>query len=97
MPTRNVNLTAELDAQVAQRVASGRYENASEVVRAGLRALLKQEQEDALKLRRLEQDLDEGDASGNFKGDPFEAAYAEIGWHPDDRRSTPKKKRSKSG
>ena len=97
MPTRNVNLTAELDAQVAQRVASGRYENASEVVRAALRALLRQEQEDALKLRRLEQDLDEGDASGDFEGDPFEAAYAEIGWHPDHNQSIRKKKRSKRG
>ena len=36
MPTRNVNLTDELDRFVA-KVESGRYENASEVVRAALR------------------------------------------------------------
>ena len=37
MPTRNVNLTDELDRFVAKKVKTGRYENASEVVRAGLR------------------------------------------------------------
>ena len=39
MPTRNVNLTQELDRFVLSRVKAGRYENASEVVRAGLRNL----------------------------------------------------------
>jgi len=39
MPTRNVNLTPELDSFVLSRVESGRFENASEVVRAGLRRL----------------------------------------------------------
>ncbi len=33
MPTRNVNLTPELDRFVLSRVESGRFENASEVVR----------------------------------------------------------------
>jgi Arc/MetJ-type ribon-helix-helix transcriptional regulator len=33
MPTRNVNLTEELDRFVLEKVESGRYENASEVVR----------------------------------------------------------------
>src|SRR5713101_4044314 len=37
MPTRNINLTPGLDRFVATKVKSGRYENASEVVRAGLR------------------------------------------------------------
>ena len=43
MPTRNVNLTPELDRFVATKIKSGRYENASEVVRAGLRTLKRQE------------------------------------------------------
>jgi antitoxin ParD1/3/4 len=43
MPTRNVNLTQELDRFVLARVASGRFENASEVVRAGLRTLERDE------------------------------------------------------
>jgi hypothetical protein len=36
MPTRNVNLTDELDRFVLTKVESGRYENASEVVRDAL-------------------------------------------------------------
>ncbi len=39
MPTRNVNLTPELNAFVDGQLKTGRYQNASEVVRAGLRAL----------------------------------------------------------
>ncbi len=45
MPTRNVNLTDALDQFVTSTVEAGRYENASEVVRAGLRALQEREQE----------------------------------------------------
>ena len=37
--TRNVSLTAELNAFIRAQVASGRYQNASEVVRASLRVL----------------------------------------------------------
>ena len=44
MPTRNVNLTDELDHFVLAKVESGRYENASEVVRAALRTLEREEQ-----------------------------------------------------
>ena len=45
MPTRNVNLTDELDQFVASKVKSGRFENASEVVRARLRTLDREEQQ----------------------------------------------------
>ena len=37
--SRNVSLTVELDAFVGQEVVSGRYQNASEVVRAALRLM----------------------------------------------------------
>ena len=39
MPTKNVNLTEHYSAFVDQLVAAGRYENTSEVLRAGLRLL----------------------------------------------------------
>jgi antitoxin ParD1/3/4 len=72
MPTRNVNLTEELDRFVLSKVESGRYENASEVVRSGLRALEREEQEYEAKLAALRAAIDEGDSSGVFEGDPFE-------------------------
>ncbi len=37
--TRNVSLTAELNAFIRAQVSSGQYQNASEVVRAGLRRI----------------------------------------------------------
>jgi antitoxin ParD1/3/4 len=71
MPTRNVNLTEELDRFVLARVKSGRYENASEVVRAALRTLEREEQEYEAKLFALRAAIDQGDASGVAKGDVF--------------------------
>jgi len=71
VPTRNVNLTDELDRVVAKKVRSGRYENASEVVRAGLRALERDEQEYQAKLAALRSAVDEGDRSGVAEGNVF--------------------------
>jgi antitoxin ParD1/3/4 len=45
MPARNVNLTDEPDSFVPAKVESGRYENASEVVRAALRSLEREERQ----------------------------------------------------
>jgi antitoxin ParD1/3/4 len=53
MPTRNVNLPDNQAKFIDGRVRSGRYQNASEVVRAGLRLLEQREKEDELKLRAL--------------------------------------------
>lgn len=64
MPTRNVNLTPALESFVRAKLESGRYENASEVVRAGLRALERDEQQYEAKLAGLRAAIDEGDASG---------------------------------
>jgi antitoxin ParD1/3/4 len=71
MPTRNVNLTPELDRFVHTRIKSGRYENASEVVRAALRTLEREEQEHEVKIAALRKAIDEGDASGIATGDVF--------------------------
>jgi antitoxin ParD1/3/4 len=71
MPTRNVNLTDELDRFVLTKVESGRYENASEVVRAALRILEREEQQYEAKLNALRSAIDEGDASGVAEGDVF--------------------------
>ena len=53
MPTRNVNLTDGLDRFVREKVESGRYENASEVVRAALRTLEREEAQYEAKLSAL--------------------------------------------
>ncbi len=71
MPTRNVNLTDELERFVLTKVESGRYENASEVVRAALRTLERDERQYEAKLTALRAAIDEGDASGIAKGNAF--------------------------
>jgi len=71
MPTRNVNLTQELDGFILARVESGRFENASEVVRAALRTLEREERIYDAKLQALRAAIDEGDASGVAEGDVF--------------------------
>jgi antitoxin ParD1/3/4 len=71
MPTRNVNLTVEQDRFVASRIEEGRYGNASEVVRAALRTLEREEREFELKLAAVRTAIDEGDASGIAHGNAF--------------------------
>jgi antitoxin ParD1/3/4 len=56
---------------VAEKVEAGRYENASEVVRAGLRTLEREEQQHEAKLAALRAAIDEGDASGIARGNVF--------------------------
>jgi len=60
MPTRNINLTDHLDEFVERQVASGRYSNASEIVRESLRLLEEQEQERKAKLKALRQAAKQG-------------------------------------
>ena len=49
----NVSLTPQLETMIQQRVASGRYNNASEVVREALRLLEEREKEEQAKLEHL--------------------------------------------
>ncbi len=71
MPIKNINLTDELDRFVSRKLRAGRYENASEVVRAGLRSLEREEREYEAKLAALRAAIDEGDASGIAEGNVF--------------------------
>jgi antitoxin ParD1/3/4 len=65
MPTRNVNLTEYLDRFIEDGISSGRFSNASEVVREGLRLLEQREREDQAKLDWLRGAAREGfDAIG---------------------------------
>ena len=53
MPTRNVVLTDHQAMFVEQLVASGRYQNASEVLREGLRMVERRENEESVRLAAL--------------------------------------------
>ena len=63
MPTRNVVLTEQQAALVEALVGSGRYQNASEVLRDGLRLLQRREDEEQAKLQTLRTALDEAEAA----------------------------------
>ena len=78
MPTRNVNLTKELDQFVLSKVKSGRYENASEVVRDALRTLENREREFDAKLRTLRSAIDAGDASGVARAGVFQRVRRKL-------------------
>ena len=73
MPTRNVNLTEHFDRFIETGVTSGRFGNASEVVREGLRLLEQREQEDKAKLEWLRGAAKEGfDSIDRGEGIEFE-------------------------
>ena len=71
MPTRNINLTPQMDKFVGSRIKRGLYANVSEVLRAGLRALEKVEKEDKAKLDALRSAVLAGEQSGIAEGDVF--------------------------
>jgi antitoxin ParD1/3/4 len=71
MPTRNVNLTPELDSFIATKVEGGLYANASEVMRTALRLLERDERENEAKMAALRAAIDAGFASGIAKPGTF--------------------------
>ncbi|MBP6011266.1 MAG: type II toxin-antitoxin system ParD family antitoxin [Alphaproteobacteria bacterium] len=78
MPTRNINLTKQIDDFVEKNVSTGQYQNASEVVRDALRLLKSRQQEDKLKLQRLREAVDVG-VRAIDAGDYIELSRDEIG------------------
>lgn len=63
MPT-SVALSPYFETFVKAQVSAGRFNNVSEVVRAGLRLLEEQEQFNALRLQELRSAIQAGAASG---------------------------------
>jgi antitoxin ParD1/3/4 len=55
----NVSLTQEMERFIGERVASGRYRSASEVVREALRLLQEREEERQIRLNALRSEIDE--------------------------------------
>jgi len=78
MPTRNIDLTSEMEQFVDAKIQSGQYANASEVLRAGLRALEGDEKEDQAKLEALRAAIQAGIDSGVADGDVIERVRARI-------------------
>lgn len=76
MPTLNVSLPEDLDRFIAAQIESGRYHDASEVVRDALRSL---ERQDEAKLAALRKAIEEGIASGVAEGDVFAQIREEFG------------------
>ncbi len=75
MPTRNVDLTEHYENFIAAGVEAGRYSDASEAVRAGLRLLEQQELEDLAKLDWLRGATREAfDALDRGEGVPLKAS-----------------------
>ncbi len=56
----NVSLTPELEAMVAEKVKSGLYNSASEVVREGLRLVVEQDQLKQIRLENLRNEVQVG-------------------------------------
>lgn len=73
MVTRNVVLTDTLSDLVDRLVASGRYQNASEALRAGLRLLEREEAELGALRDRLSSGLDQARAGQLAEGTGEEA------------------------
>ena len=85
MPQRNVNLTEHYDQFITAKIASGRFSNASEIVREGLRLLEQREREDEAKLEWLRSaaregfdELDRGEGMEFSSMSEFEAYLQKI-------------------
>ncbi len=75
----NVSLTPELERLVVEKVDSGLYRSASEVLREGLRLLRVRDAEQAARLEALSRDVQEGlDELDRGEGVPGEEAFSGI-------------------
>jgi len=81
----NVNLSPQLDEMVRQKVASGLYTSASEVVREALRLMEQQDCIRAAKLDQLRLDIREGINSGES-----------TSWDPEEIKQEGRKLRANS-
>ena len=86
MPT-SVALSPHFETFIRDQVESGRYNNVSEVVRAGLRLLEDTERQQAVQLQALRHDIAAGKASGaplaaESVFDRLQAKYAQKATRP---------------
>ena len=80
---RSYALGEHFERFIEEKVKSGRFGNASEIVRAGLRLLEDQERRRELELEKLRRSIDEGRRSGPQRSadavfERLEAKYREM-------------------
>jgi len=73
MPTRNVVLTERHEKFITELVGSGRYQNASEVLREGLRLLEERDTRETAKLKALRESAQIGFT------DLYEGRFRDVG------------------
>lgn len=81
--TMNINLTPQLENMIKQKVNSGLYNSASEVVREALRLMETQDRLHDVKLEQLRQEIHDGFNSGE-----------PTPWNPEEIKQEGRKKRS---
>ena len=75
----DVSLTPELERRIAEKVQSGLYPTASEVVREGLRLLFAREEAEQERTARWQTEIQEGlDELDRGELLPLESAFAEA-------------------
>ena len=74
MKTTTVALGAHFDEFIRDSILGGRYTNASEVIRAGLRRL----EEDEQKIAALRASIEDGEESGYVEDFDFESHLEEL-------------------
>jgi len=76
---RSISLTPDLDDAIQRRLATGRYASHNEVIRAALRVLERDEEEQARKLAALDAAIARGIADAEAgRVMPLEEAFASI-------------------
>jgi antitoxin ParD1/3/4 len=76
---RSISLTPDLDAAIQRRLATGRYASDNEVIRAALRVLERDEEEQTRKLATFDAAIARGIADAEAgRVMPLEDAFARI-------------------
>lgn len=83
----NVSLTPELEALIQDKLASGLYKNAAEVVREGLRLLAEQDEWKAEARRKIAEGVAQAQAGKLITSDD---AFERLSKRIDGRRRKPK-------
>lgn len=83
----NVSLTPELEQYIQEKVSTGMYYSASEIVREGLRLLREREQLQQIQLQELRQDIQAGIDSGEATPLDMQAIKVKARHHRQQRQS----------